>query len=190
LIDKEYRENLKEYLQKGLDDLAEKLQEKNRNLNPVQIYSYFRNKKPRGGIPQYSTEELMIAFEYYQQYIEKINEYEVFAPTQKNFCGLLGISSNQYNLWRESDETERRDIMNQIDDYITDMSLALAQAGKIREVTTIYRTKAENKMVEASAPIIHRSELKVDLDDMLSQVQALKSGKAIELKPNNKGEYE
>lgn len=166
------------------------MQEKNDNLNPVQIYSYFRRKKARGISPKYGVEELQIAFEYYQQYIEKINEYTVFPPTQKNFCGLLGISSSQYNLWRESDETERREIMTQIDDYITDMSLALAQAGKIREVTTIYRTKAENKMVEATVPIVHRSEVKVDLDDMLSQVQALKSGKTIELKPNSEGEYE
>lgn len=177
-------------MQRGLDELAEKLQEKNHNLNPVQIYSFFRNKNARGPIPKYSTEELALAFEYYQLYIEKINEVTVFAPSQKNFCGLLGISSSQYNLWRESEETERREIMNQVDDYITDMSLQLAQMGKIREVTTIYRTKAENKMVEASAPIIHRSEVKVDLDDMLSQVQALKSGRPIELKSNNEGEYE
>jgi len=80
--------------------------------------------------------------------------------------------------------------MNQIDDYITDMSLALAQTGKIREVTTIYRTKAENKMVEASTPIVHKNELKIDLDDMLRQVQALKSGRTIELKEISEGEYE
>lgn len=191
LIDEEYRGNLKEYLQEGLDDLAEKLQEKNQNLSPVQIYSFFRNKRARGFTPKYSTEELQVAFEYYQQYIEKINEVTVFAPTKKNFCGLLGISSNVYDLYRESDEAEKREIMAQIDDYITDMALQLAQMGKIREVTTIYRTKAENKMVEASAPIVHRSELKVDLDDMLSQVQALKSGKQpIVLEQNSEGEYE
>ena len=80
--------------------------------------------------------------------------------------------------------------MEKIDNYITDTQLALAQTGKIKEVSTIYRTKAENKMIEAQAPVIHRSEVKVDLDEIMSQVKALKTGQAIELKPNEKGEYE
>ena len=87
-------------------------------------------------------------------------------------------------------EADRREIMEKIDNYITDTQLALAQTGKIKEVSTIYRTKAENKMIEAQAPIVFKNEMKVDLDEIMSQVKALKTGQAIELKPNEKGEYE
>lgn len=190
LIETEYKKNLKEYLQNGLDELVEKLQENNKNLNPIQIYSYIRNRNARGLTPQYSVEELYLVFEYYQQYIEKINEYAVFPPTQKNFCGFIGISTVTYNNYRESDEADRREIMEKIDNYITDSQLALAQTGKIKEVSTIYRTKAENKMIEAQAPIVFKNEMKVDLDEMMSQVKALKSGQPLELKQNEKGEYE
>lgn len=190
LIETEYKKNLKEYLQNGLDELVEKLQENNKNLNPIQIYSYIRNRNARGLTPQYSVEELYLVFEYYQRYIEKINEYAVFPPTQKNFCGFIGISTVTYNNYRESDEADRREIMEKIDNYITDSQLALAQTGKIKEVSTIYRTKAENKMIEAQAPIVFKNEMKVDLDEMMSQVKALKSGQPLELKQNEKGEYE
>lgn len=174
----------------GLKELVKKLEENSRRLNPIEIYSYIRNRNARGMTPTYSTEELYLLFEYYQQYIEKINEYETFPPTQKNFCGFVGISTITYNNYRESDEADKREIMEKIDNYITDTQLALAQIGKIKEVSTIYRTKAENKMIEAQAPIVHRSEVSVDLDAMMSQVRALKSGQAIELKQNPKGEYE
>ena len=190
LVETEYKQNLKEYLQNGLDELVEKLQENNSNLNPIKVYSYIRNRNARGLTPKYSVEELYLVFEYYQQYIEKINDYTIFPPTQKNFCGFIGISTATYDNYRESDEADRREIMAKIDNYITDAQLALAQAGKIKEVSTIYRTKAENKMIEAQAPIVFKNEMKVDLDAMMSQVRALKSGQAIELKQNSKGEYE
>lgn len=129
--------------------------------------------------PKYSIEELYLLFEYYQQYIEKINEYTTFPPTKKNFCGFCGISSNIYDLWRESDDLERADIMEKIDDYITNQMLILAQLGKIKEVTTIFRSKAENKMIEAQAPIVVEHKTELDLDEIQKQVQAMKSGKPI-----------
>lgn len=190
ILAEEYKSGLKQYLEEELNELSKQLSETKGDLNPVQIYSFFRQKNKHGAKAKYSTAELELAFEYYQQYIEKINGRCTFPPTQKNFCGLLGISSNQYNLWRESDETERREIMQRIDDYITDMSLALAQAGQIKEVTTIFRSKAENKMVEASAPIVHITEKHVNLDNMMAQVKALQEGRPIELKKTDEGDYE
>lgn len=190
ILTEEYKSGLKQYLEEGLNELSKQLSETKEDLNPVQVYSFFRQRNRHGGKAKYSTAELELAFEYYQQYIEKINGRCTFPPTQKNFCGLLGISSNQYNLWRESDEAERREIMQRIDDYITDMSLALAQAGQIKEVTTIFRSKAENKMVEASAPIVHITEKHVNLDNMMAQVKALQEGRPIELKKTDEGDYE
>lgn len=190
VLAEEYKSGLKQYLEEGLVELSKQLAEAKDDLNPVQIYSFFRQKDKRGSKAKYSAAELEVAFEYYQQYIEAINEKCTFPPTQKNFCGLLGISSNQYNLWRESDEAEKREIIQRIDDYITDMSLALAQAGQIREVTTIFRSKAENKMVEAAAPIVHITERHVNLDNMMEQVKALQEGRPIELKKNVEGDYE
>jgi len=190
ILAEEYKSGLKQYLEEELNELSKQLSETKGDLNPVQIYSFFRQKNKHGAKAKYSTAELELAFEYYQQYIEKINGRCIFPPTQKNFCGLLGISSNQYNLWRESDEAERREIMQRIDDYITDMSLALAQAGQIKEVTTIFRSKAENKMVEASAPIVHITEKHVNLDNMMAQVKALQEGRPIELKKTDEGDYE
>ena len=43
LIETEYKQNLREYLDEGLKELVKKLDENSRALNPVKIYSYIRN---------------------------------------------------------------------------------------------------------------------------------------------------
>ena len=133
-------------------------------------------------------------FIFFFVFICYINLISIFF--QKNvtkFAILFNINCKIKFKWIENlniNESDRREIMEKIDNYITDTQLALAQTGKIKEVSTIYRTKAENKMIEAQAPIVFKNEMKVDLDEIMSQVKALKTGQAIELKPNEKGEYE
>lgn len=190
LIEKEWKGNLKDYLSDKLKELEEKIEDTRGELNPIIVNSYLRHRSGFGATPKYSPDELAIAFEYYQQFIETINTRVVYPPTKKNFCSLLGISSNIYDSYRESDIPDMQEIMARIDDYITDNALALAQIGKLKEITTIYRTKAENKMMEAQAPIVVKRENTVDLDDILRKVKAIKSGDTIELKENQRGEYE
>ena len=48
LIETEYKQNLREYLDEGLKELVKKLDENSRALNPVKIYSYIRNRNARG----------------------------------------------------------------------------------------------------------------------------------------------
>lgn len=190
LIVQEYKDNLKNELERRLDLLADKIEEKGRNITRLQIDSYMRNRNITAVSPKYSPDELAILFNYYQEMIEKINERAYYIPTKKQFCSFCGISSIQYNNWLRSEDPDRADIMQKIDDYITDTMLTSAQNKEIDNVTTIFRTKAEHNLVEAQAPIVIEHKSETNIDDILSQVNALKSGKSlIELEKGKNGVY-
>lgn len=70
--------------------------------------------------------------------------------------------------------------MLQIDDYIRETMLTLAQLGEIKEVSTIFRGKASHGMIEASAPqIIEHREI-VDIGSVRKMIENVKRGKMIE----------
>lgn len=193
LVKQEYQDNLKEHLEQRLYDLIYKLKHVDGSLSTIELKSLLSQKNTIGVSPKYSNTELAILFDYYKQFIEKINESQRYLPTKKNFCSFAGISSTTYDGYRQSDDSERREIMQIIDDYITDIMLTSAQDGEVKEISTIYRTKSEHGMVEATAPIVIQHKSEANINDIRKQIEAINQGKslkAIELKQNSKGIYE
>lgn len=192
LVEQEYQNNLKEKLEDGLYNLINKLNHVDSSLSTIELRNLLSRKTVIGVPPKYSNTELGILFDYYKQYIEQINKIQTFLPTKKNFCSFAGISSYTYDNYMQSDDTERREIMQIIDDYITDINLTSAQNGEIKEVTTIFRSKAEHGLVEATAPVVIEHKSETNMDTILKQIQAVNQGKslkAIELHQDKDGIY-
>lgn len=192
LVEQEYQNNLKEKLEDGLYDLINKLNHVDSSLSTIELRNLLSRKTVIGVPPKYSNTELGILFDYYKQYIEQINKIQTFLPTKKNFCSFAGISSYTYDNYMQSDDTERREIMQMIDDYITDINLTSAQNGEIKEVTTIFRSKAEHGLVEATAPVVIEHKSETNMDTILKQIQAVNQGKSlktIELHQDKDGIY-
>lgn len=192
LVEQEYQNNLKEKLEDGLYDLINKLNHVDSSLSTIELRNLLSRKTVIGVPPKYSNTELGILFDYYKQYIEQINKIQTFLPTKKNFCSFAGISSYTYDNYMQSDDAERREIMQIIDDYITDINLTSAQNGEIKEVTTIFRSKAEHGLVEATAPVVIEHKSETNMDTILKQIQAVNQGKslkAIELHQDKDGIY-
>lgn len=192
LVEQEYQSNLKERLEMELDSLVNRLNNINGNLSTVELRNLLSRKTVIGVAPKYSNVELGILFNYYKQFIEQINKVQTYLPTKKNFCSFAGISSNTYDRYIQAEDTERREIMQIIDDYITDLQLSLAQNGEVKEITTIFRSKAEHGLVEQTAPVVieHRSE--TNMDTILKQIKAVNQGKSlktIELHQDSDGIY-
>lgn len=192
LVKQEYQDNLKEHMEQRLFDLIYKLQHIDGSLSTIELKSLISQKNTIGVSPKYNNTELAILFDYYKQFIEKINKVQTYLPTKKNFCGFVGISSSQYDSWKQSEDSERTEIMQMIDDYITDLQLTSAQNGEIKEISTIYRTKSEHGMVEATAPIVIQHKSEANIDDIKKQIEAINQGKSlrtIELKEQPDGTY-
>lgn len=190
LVKKEYQDNLKENIEQRLSNLVYKLNhvEEGKSLSIIELKSLLSQKNIVGVSPKYNNTELAILFDYYKQFIEKINEVQTYLPTKKNFCSFAGISSTQYDNWRQSDDSERRELMQIIDDYITDIMLTSAQDGNVKEISTIYRTKAEHGMVEATAPIVIEHKRETDLNTIIKQIEAVNQGKSLKVIESVKGD--
>lgn len=192
IITKEYKDNLKEHLEQKLYDLIYKFKhtEDGKDLTTLQLREMLSQKSVTGLSPKYSNTELAILFDYYRQCINEINKVKMYLPTKKNFCSFAGISSSQYDAWRKSTDDERAEIMQKVDDYITDIQLTSAQNGDIKEISTIYRTKSEHGMVEATAPIVVEHKSEVNTANILKQIEAINKGRSlIELKEQPDGTY-
>ena len=149
------------------------------------------HKKEHLGIKKkYTPEELGVLLESYTRIIEMINEKQTYPPTIKNFCSYIGISTNTYNEWLVSTDSNRKEIMQRIDDYISDMALSLAQIRKVDTIATMFRAKTEHKMVEAQAPTVIRHEESVSLDEIKEQLKALQNGQSlVEMKQGKDGVF-
>ena len=109
-----------------------KLKDIDGTMSTIEITNLLSRKTVIGVAPKYSNIELGILFDYYKQFIGQINKTQTYLPTKKNFCSFAGISSNVYNRYIQSEDSERREIMQMIDDYITDLQLTSAQNGEIK----------------------------------------------------------
>lgn len=92
---------------------------------------------------------------------------------------MHGIATTTYNQYLMGYDEEKAEIMVQIDDYIKETMLTLAQLGEIKEISTIFRGKSSHGMVEASAPqIIEHREI-VDIGSIKKMIDDVKSGKKL-----------
>lgn len=92
---------------------------------------------------------------------------------------LHGISTATYNQYLFGADEEKANIMVQIDDYIKETMLTLAQLGEIKEVSTIFRGKASHGMIEASAPqeFVHHEI--IDIGSINRMISDVKKGKSL-----------
>lgn len=194
IVKKEFQDNLKEHLEQKLFDLIYKLKhtEKGEKLSVVELKTMLAQKNANGLSPKYSTAELSIIIDYYKQFVTEINKVQKYIPSIPNFCGFAGITTTQYKNWKQSDDEERRELIQKVDDYIADINLTLAQNKEIDNVTTIFRTKTEHQYVEANAPVVIQHKSDVNMDDIMAQIKAVNSGKSlktIDLKVDKNGVY-
>ena len=190
LVKKQYQDNLKEIMEQKMFDLAYKLKhiEEGKTLSVIELKSLLSQKNVVGLSPKYSATELAILFEYYKQFIQEINKKTSYIPTKEDFCSFAGVSTVTYNNWKQSDDAERREIMQKIDDYLVDIHLSMAQRGDVREISTIFRAKSEFGMVEAQAPTVVKHKMESDMKQILANIDAINSGKSLKAIESVKGE--
>lgn len=188
---KEQREKIPALLEQKTKEIADRLSKTStQGLNPTEIYLLMKNTELGTGRKTYTVSELEILFDNYTKIMYMVNQKQTYPPTIKNFCAYLGISTTTYEQWLMSSDINRKNIMKEIDDYISDMALSLAQTKKVDNITTMFRAKTEHKMVEAQAPTIIRHEEAVDMSEIREQLKALQGGHSLlEMKQDKNGVY-
>ena len=193
LVKKEFQDNLQQHMEDRLNELSEKMKTlRGNSMSVIELRTLISEKNKVGISPKYNSTELAILFDYYKQFITAINKQTQYLPTKQNFCSFAGISTATFDGYKRSDDADKREVMQQIEDYITDIMLTSAQNGDVKEISTMFRAKAEHGYVEAQAPIVieHKNEAKVE--DIMKQIEAVNKGrslKEIKLTPNKEGVF-
>ena len=185
-IIEEYRKELPQKLEERLNEIAEKLSTRKevQGLSTIEINEILRPHNLIGGAIKYTAEELNIVFEFYRQAIVNINKKIKYPPSKENFCAFANISTASYNLFLQSIDADKQEVMLRIDDYIRENMLTSAQVGELREITTMFRGKTAHGLVEAQAPIVieHKNETdRNKIEDMIAKIKRGESLKTIEL---------
>lgn len=183
----EAKKELIPLMQNKVNEIAEKMEElvgKDKGLITTQIELIIGNRSlyeiASGTIQKsFTPEELMIGLEMYRQVIAKVNEKVVYPPSIFTFCSFIGITSTTYNNYKS--DPDRAEVIQMIEDYISGIQFTSAQIGKIKEITTIFGMKAIHGFYENPAPVIIKNDIKLDIDEIQSQLKALNKGKAIEV---------
>ena len=183
----EAKKELIPLMQNKVNEIAEKMEElvgKDKGLITTQIELIIGNRSlyeiASGTIQKsFTPEELMIGLEMYRQVIAKVNEKVVYPPSIFTFCSFIGITSTTYNNYKR--DPDRAEVIQMIEDYISGIQFTSAQIGKIKEITTIFGMKAIHGFYENPAPVIIKNDIKLDIDEIQSQLKALNKGKAIEV---------
>lgn len=191
MIEKKYKEGFKDYMEQRLFDFKYDLKhfDTENKLTPIEIDRLIRGKNLIGS-PSYTAEELSILFDYYRNFIYEINHVTRYIPSKKNFCAFANISSATYDNYLTDGDSKKAETMKIIDDYITDITLTLAQNREIDNVTTIYRTKAEHGMIEATAPVVIKKEVDFNLGEIQEHLRTLKAGKSLKTIEMTKDDYQ
>lgn len=169
-IQEETKKNLIENISKKAEEVSWELEKllhsKPKGLIATQIFDLITNRCTSNidviSRKSYTPEELAIAFKIYKDMIAKINEKVLFPPNKTSFCQLLGISTATYNNYKQ--DPEKAEIMQIIDDYILGNILTSAQIGQLEKITSIFASKAQHGLVEATTPIVieHKKEQNID----------------------------
>ena len=169
-IQEETKKNLIENISKKAEEVSWELEKllhsKPKGLIATQIFDLITNRSTSNidviSRKSYTPEELAIAFKIYKDMIAKINEKVLFPPNKTSFCQLLGISTQTYNNYKQ--DPEKAEIMQIIDDYILGNILTSAQIGQLEKITSIFASKAQHGLVEATTPIVieHKKEQNID----------------------------
>lgn len=142
-------------------------------LSETQIFPLISSRSTNFYVSStYSADELFVLFNEYVRMIAEINKKTIYLPTKKNFCAFAGITSATYNNYLVDFDENKRSVVQMIDDYITDVNLSCAQNGKVREITTIFRSKAEYGMIEAQAPVVIEYKKALNFDEVKKKLES------------------
>lgn len=125
----------------------------------------------------FTSEELLIALQFYKEMIAKINEFTLYPPSKYNFCSFLGITTQTYDNYKQ--DIDKLEAIRMIDDYIAGVNFTSAQLRKIDTIMTMFGLKSMHGLVEAQAPVVIEHKKEANIDDIKAKIASMK-GKIID----------
>lgn len=101
--------------------------------------------KVAGISPLYSADQMAIAFDFFMQCTEKMNEYAIYIPKLSDFCRMLNISTQKFKEYKDSTSNEHmREVCFMIEDYCASVVDDSALSGRIDKIYAMFHQKSSN----------------------------------------------
>lgn len=127
------------------------------DVNPILISNtFFKSLVPLDANPTYSAQEISKLYQYYEFLLTNINdEIGDFPSSLTLFCKLIGVSLKQFQEMRTSQDENLANVVEKIYNDIEEFNISMAQIGKLKERTTLFKLKSQNEMEEKITPRVN-----------------------------------
>lgn len=89
-----------------------------------------------------TAEQIMRLFSDFLELVSWLNEFGTFIPSKQIFSAFSGISSTAYTYLMTDGDSEQREAILAIENFLVDMNMEAATNGLAKERTTEFRMKA------------------------------------------------
>ncbi len=89
-----------------------------------------------------TAEQIMQIFADFLEFVSWLNEYGTFIPTKQIFSAFSGISPTAYTYLMTDGDSEQREAILSVDNFLVDMQMEAASQGMAKERTTEFRMRA------------------------------------------------
>lgn len=148
--------------------------------NPLILNNYFlKSINPYKNIsPEYTAESLNMVFDLYCDILTEVNaNIGTMPPSISSFCKFAGISTATFKGYKSYPEEDMRNLVDMIEDYCYDTSVAMSQNGYLKERITVYRMKSEQEKMEKEQQqvVIHAKSVNLgEIQEKVKRIQELK----------------
>lgn len=91
-----------------------------------------------------TAEQIMRLFSDFLELVSWLNEFGTFIPSKQIFSAFSGISSTAYTYLMTDGDSEQKEAMFAIENFLIDMNMEAATNGIAKERTTEFRLRAKN----------------------------------------------
>ena len=89
-----------------------------------------------------TAEQITQIFADFLEFVSWLNEYGTFIPTKQIFSAFSGISPTAYTYLMTDGDSEQREAILAVDNFLVDMQMEAASQGMAKERTTEFRMRA------------------------------------------------
>lgn len=102
--------------------------------------------KVAGASPMYSADEISVAFDFYVECVEKLNDTSTYIPKIEDFCRMINISRQTFDHYQNASNDENmRNMCNKIQDYCVARLADGVFSGQSEKIYAIFHQKSSNK---------------------------------------------
>ena len=116
-----------------------------------------------------TAEQIMRLFSDFLELVSWLNEYGTFIPSKQIFSAFSGISPTAYTYLMTDGDSEQKEAILSVENFLVDMNMEAASQGMAKERTTEFRMKARGSAGHGIRTATTIDDIVDDAKDVMSQ---------------------